>query len=126
MASLVEGLAGVKESAGSEAFSKPMIAPRWGITAVDSIAVTIRYAASRGYVAYQYTRDMKKRKLIIRYTGSGNGFHFHVLLPEGIGTTKMVLKDGQPIHYQIGKIENSSYVDLDVGDFSPGQLEIRY
>ena len=126
MASLVEGLAGVKESAGSKAFSKPMIAPRWGITAIDSIAVTIRYAASRGYVAYQYTHDMKKRKLIIRFTGSGNGFHFHVLLPEGIGTTKMVLKDGRPIHYQIGKIENSSYVDLDVGDFSPGQLEIRY
>ena len=52
MAALVEGLAGVKNE--GLAYEKVTLSPRWVSAGVDTVDVTVKYAASEGYIAYKY------------------------------------------------------------------------
>ena len=113
MAALMEGMAGIKDM-GTK-FDKPIVAPRWAASLVDSINVTSRYAASDGYVSYQYVHDRKSKTIRIVPASGGNKMLFHVLLPEGTRFNK--LRNMPDIKTSITKIENSSYVDFEVDAF---------
>ncbi len=112
MAALVEGLAGVKND--GLAFDKVILSPRWPSAGVDSVSVTIRLAASEGYVAYQYAHNKTSQIIEMVLTGSGTEVRNHILLPESNQSVNSVRANGQPIEYSISKTENSSYIDFNL------------
>jgi len=112
MAALVEGMAGVKNV--GIAFDQVTLAPRWSSAGVDSVHVTVRFAASEGYVAYQYKHNVNNQSIELIMTGSGNRVHNHVLLPDNFRSVKSVEDNGHPVEFKITAIENSSYADFDV------------
>lgn len=110
MAALVEGLAGIKNE--GLAFDKVKFSPRWTSADVDSVNVTIQFAASQGYVAYQYHHKSEKKEIDVRITGSGNEIRNHILLPGNCHGVNSVNVDGYSIDFSLSEIENSSYVDF--------------
>jgi hypothetical protein len=124
MAALVEGLAGVKNE--GLAFSKVRLAPRWTSADVDSVNVIIQFAASNGYVAYQYKNDANKKEINIMVTGSGNDIRNHVLLPQKCQSVESVIVDNLPVAFNLSKIENSSYADFDLILPKVRMVKIKY
>lgn len=112
MAALVEGLAGVKNE--GLAFDKVKLSPRWTSAGVDSVNVTIQFAASRGYVAYRYIDKPVKKEVEILLTGSGKQLTGHILLSQKMADPESVTANGKPLSYRITKIENSNYMDFDL------------
>jgi hypothetical protein len=110
MAALVEGLAGVKNP--GLAFDKVSLSPRWTSANVDSVNVTIQFAASKGYVTYCYVHDLQNKEIRFRVTGSGNTIQNHILLPKEAGTVGSVVANGIPVDFTLSKIENSVYADF--------------
>jgi len=110
MAALVEGLAGVQNT--GLAFDKVSLAPRWTSANVDSVNVTIQFAASKGYVAYCYTHDATKKVIEIKVTGSGNSVQNHILLPANCQAVESVEVNGNMLDYTLIKIESSVYADF--------------
>lgn len=127
MAALVEGLAGVKNSPATQAFSSPLISPRWINTASDDVAVTIRYEASNGYVSYHYKNNPVKKQIELATTGSGNKMVYHIQLPEPIKNARcVVLENNKPVPYKITTIENTAYADFVLTDNHPAKIIISY
>ncbi len=123
MSALVEGLAGVTDD--KTIFEFPVVAPRWISSNTDSVNVTIKYAASEGYVSYQYYHDKRKRQIRTIATGSGDKMSFHVLLPEGLKPLKAYI-DNKQVPFQTTKIERSTYADLSVGLPGVHNIVIEY
>ncbi len=115
MAALIEGLAGVTDGPRSEAFSHPAVSPRWDPSTPRDVRVTVRYPASKGYVAYRLVDDAAGRSITVTLTGSGEAFDAHVLLPEGVETAKSVERDGVATPFAVSRIQASTYVDLSLG-----------
>jgi len=112
MAALVEGLAGVKNE--GLAFDKVKLSPRWTSAGVDSVNVTVQFAASKGYISYQYHYYPREKTMKIKVTGSGNEIISHVLLPRNCQSISSVIIDGQPVSYTVSKVENSLYADFKI------------
>jgi hypothetical protein len=110
MAALVEGLAGVKSP--GLAFDRVSLSPRWTSANVDSVNVTIQFAASKGYVAYRYIHDVQKKEIWVKVTGSGNEIQNHILLPKECKTVASVVANGIPVDFTVSTIENSVYADF--------------
>jgi hypothetical protein len=110
MAALVEGLAGVKNT--GLAFDTVRLAPRWTSANVDSVNVTIQFAASKGYVTYNYIHDAKKKEIRFKVSGSGNTIQNHFLLPKDCQGVGSVEANGIPVDFTQSKIENSVYADF--------------
>lgn len=125
MAALVEGLAGVKNKPETEAFSNVMLSPRWITTASDTVAATIRYAASQGYVSYQYIHNQQKHVIYLRTTTGGEHMSFHVLLPPG-SRVKSVNGNNKKIPFRQSVIEQSAYADFDAGIRGAQAFTIEY
>jgi hypothetical protein len=111
MAAMIEGLAGVKDAANSEVFNDAVIAPRWASTPSDTVKATVRYAASKGYVAYNYMLDRQRNLLHLIVTSCGDKMNFHVLLPPGKKATSVVINNKKGAFKQT-TIEGSAYVDF--------------
>ncbi len=126
MAAMIEGLAGVKDSPLSEAYSHPRLSPRWDLTAAGSVKTTVRYAASKGYVAYNYDHHKDTREIALTIAGSGERFECHLLLPVQVATAKAVEADGKPISYQLSTVGTAHYVDLTLANAGPQTLRIHY
>ena len=127
MAAMIEGLAGVKDSPLSQAFSHPVVAPRWDLSASRAIGVTVRYPASQGYVAYQFGNDLGAREIVATVTsGSGGPIEGHFLLPSGISEVKSVDLDGEDTAYRVTRIWSSYYVDVVIPPPGARTLKIRY
>ena len=126
MAAMVEGLAGVKNLAGTRAYSFPSVSPRWTTTKSDTANVSIRYAASGGYVAYRFIQRRDKKEIQILVTGNGKNIHFEVLLPDKTEQVKSVSIDSKNIPYSIRKIEHSAYVDFDIRNSDLKNIVITY
>ena len=124
MAALVEGLAGVKNK--GLAFDKAELSPRWCSAGTDSANVTIRFAASDGYVSYKYLNDMKNKEIRILVTGSGNELHGHVLLPSDAASALSVNCDGDVLDFSVVTVEKSKYIVFNVNHNKPRQIIIRY
>ncbi|MEP6947899.1 MAG: hypothetical protein ABI863_01430 [Ginsengibacter sp.] len=125
MAAMVEGLAGVKDAAGTEAFSHPVIAPRWVTTTSNTVTATIRYAASRGYVSYQYVHNKQQHSINLTAATGGDSAFFHVLLPANT-RVQTVRSNSKNIAFKQSTIEQSNYVNFDTGMRGAGTFEIKY
>jgi hypothetical protein len=110
MAALVEGLAGVKNE--GLAFDKVELSPRWTSANIDSVDVTIQFAASKGYAAYKYKHDPEKKSIAMKVTGSGNTITGHFLLPAGCKSVRSVVSNGIPVKFTMSETGNSDYVDF--------------
>jgi hypothetical protein len=110
MAALVEGLAGIRND--GTAFDRVTLSPRWPSAGVDSVDVSIRLAASGGYVAYQYRFDRLHKRIRLTLTGSGQSVEAHILLPESLTGVVSVTVNGTPADYRVTTAEQSRYVDL--------------
>jgi hypothetical protein len=122
---MVEGLAGIKDAPKTEAFSEPILAPRWTTTNSDSVNVTVRYAASKGYVSYQYHLDSLHHRIYITATTGGNKMLFHVLLPPKTKATT-VLVNKNKIAFTPSAIEESNYADFEVDATNVEMAVINY
>ena len=125
MAALVEGLAGVKDAPGTQAYTVPILSPRWNETKADTIQVTIRYAPSDGYVAYQYFHDPGTKTIHLLATGNGQKIHCHFMVPKN-SKPSGVSVDLQPVPLKITQIESSTYADFSIDPGSARSIIVRY
>ncbi|MEO8764008.1 MAG: hypothetical protein ABI416_06965 [Ginsengibacter sp.] len=125
MAAMVEGLAGVKNQAATEAFSHPVIAPKWVTSAADTVTATVRYAESNAYVSYQYAHNRKQQLISIIATTGGDKIFFHILLPPNT-MAQAVKSNGKEIAYMHSMVEQSPYVDFESGARGVIKIEIEY
>lgn len=125
MAAMIEGLAGVKDARNTEAFNQPLIAPRWTTTPSDSINVTVRYAASQGYVSYKFLNDEKQHVSHLTVTTGGKKILFHILLPDHTNATS-VTSNNKNISFKQIKIEQSNYADFESDANGIHTFDIHY
>jgi hypothetical protein len=126
MAAMIEGLAGVTDGPLSQALSHPVVAPRWDAATAGAISATVRYPASKGYVAYRYAADPVRREIDVTVTGSASAMEGHVLLPAGVAEIKSVDVDGNDAAYRVAKVSTSDYVDLEIETPGVRTVRIRY
>lgn len=112
MAAFIEGLAGIKNTVGTEAFIRPLVSPRWILTTSDTVKATIRFAASDGYVAYTYFQNKSESQLKLILTGSGDAVNYHIQLPEGITNIRNLQINEEKVEFKINQIENTHYIDF--------------
>ncbi len=124
MAALVEGLAGVQNK--GLAYSEVNLSPRWNSASVDSANVTCRFAASAGYVAYQYLNFPEKKQIEMQLTGSGNDINVHLLLPKGISSASSVFSGEQKVQFTVSETGNSHYVDFKLKLPTIQNVRIKY
>lgn len=125
MAALIEGLAGVKDAPQTQAFAKPLVAPRWVESQSDSLDVHIKYPASNAYVAYKFKHAAAQRQISLLATGSGQAVQYHILLPNG-AQRATVQANGKPVAVQLSKVENSRYADFELKSTTPQQIVVKY
>jgi len=125
MAALIEGLAGITESHQSTMFDHAQIAPRWLAADTKTVSVTARYAASDGYVAYEYSHNQEKKCITLTATGSGDMADFSVLLPQG-ATGVASVTAGASIPFTTQKVEDSTYVNFQLAINAPVCIELCY
>lgn len=124
MAALVEGLAGVKDR--ETRFDHLLLSPRWVTTGSDTVACTIRYAASDGYAAYRYTHDKANRKLSFVLTASGSDAQCHILMPAGIDKPVRVTVDNANQAFTVSTVEKSVYADFTISPKGINTIEVYY
>jgi hypothetical protein len=124
MAALIEGLAGVQNK--GLAYSEVNLSPRWNSASVDSVSVTTRFAASDGYVAYQYRNFPKKKQMEMQLTGSGNDINVHLLLPKGVSSASSVFSGEQKVQFTVSETEKSHYVDFKLKMPNVQNVMIKY
>ncbi len=125
MAAMIEGLAGAKDAPQTEAFNEPIVAPRWTTTQSDSVNVTVRYAASKGYVSYQYHLDTINKQIKIVATTSGDKMMFHVLLPQHTNVVS-VTSGNKNIFFKQVVIEQSVYTNFESNNTGVKTFQIQY
>ena len=118
----MEGLAGIKDS--GTAYSLPVISPRWVSAGVDSVHVTARYAASKGYVSYIFQNDAVRHRMTLQCAGNGDKALLHVELPPGSNVSK-ASQGGRPVVYKQTIMEKTGYCDLVIRP-EGGNVEIEY
>jgi len=123
MSAIMEGLCGLQDE--SKLFLDARVAPRWTAAGVHEAAVTARYGASDGYVAYRFHHDADAGRIVLSATGSGELFNFHLLLPEG--TRPLTVQyGGQPVHFEQAMVEESPYADFALEGPLCGTIEVEY
>lgn len=123
MAGLLEGLAGVTDA--DVAYRQVRLSPRWISADVKSVDVTVRYAASKGYVSYNFEHSPAKRKIALTITGSGERVNCHVLLPENV-RVQSVMAGNHKVAFQTSQIEGSRYVDFTIALPSTDTVVVQY
>jgi hypothetical protein len=98
----------------------------WPAAGVPQAAVTARYGASQGYVAYWYRHDAKARVVELEVTGSGDGCELRVLLPAGARRVAEATVDGRAVRVRLEKIEKSVYAVLKVAPAKPTAVGVKY
>ncbi len=124
MAALIEGLAGVEDT--TTAFQSVRISPRWIAASTDSVCVTVRYAASFGYVSYEYSHDKIGRSFKMIITGSGKAAELRLLLPEEVKTVKTVQLNAKTVEFAYQRIETSNYIILNASRIKSTEVEVWY
>ena len=121
---LIEGLAGVVDA--GVGFDQVILAPRWTAAETDEAAVTVKYPACDGYVAYHFRHDRAARTLALRLTGSGDRCTAHVLLPAAAQRAGAVTVNERPVEFANSLVESSRYVDFVVDLPGPALVRITY
>ena len=125
MAALIVGLAGIGDSPESEKYEQPTVSPRWSETKADTLNVTIRYAASKGYVSYVYINQSDQNQMQLRTTGSGKKMKYHMLLPDN-KKAKALTVNGESQSFTTTSIEQSHYVDFTIDMKGASNIVIKY
>jgi len=120
---LVEGLAGIKDT--GVAYNKALLAPRWEAAGIESVKATARYEASGGYLAYEYVFNHGDKTLTITFTGNAGETEISLLLPESLLPVS-VTHNGEPIVYDIPRIESSSYLRCTVKGVRAHKLAVKF
>jgi hypothetical protein len=123
MSAMMEGLCGLRDD--STRFRHALVEPRWVAADTTEAAVTARYGASDGYVAYQFEHDEDARRIALEATGGGRRFEFHVLLPHG-AKARSVKRDGEDVDFANTSVEESSYADFTLDGPLCSTIEIAY
>ena len=121
---LMQGLAGIADA--GTAYARVRLSPRWPAAGVPQAAVTARYGASQGYVAYRYRHDAKARVIELEVTGGGDGCELRVLLPAGAKRVAEATMDGRAMRARLEKVEKSVYAVLKVGLAKPTTVCVKY
>ena len=124
MAALIEGLAGVTDTGA--AYRRVRLSPRWSASDISAAAVTVRYAASDGYVAYTYHHDPETRLLTLTLTGSGKEVYCRLLLPDGAASVRSVTSGGLPRAFEVSSVEKSQYAEFTVTLPVPQTVTVQY
>lgn len=110
LGALIEGAAGIEDR--DALYRDIRLSPRWIFTDdVNEARVTARYAASDGYVAYEWRR--LERGVELTFTGSGDLARVRLPLPPGVAAPATVMVDGTAHEYQVEDANGSRYVALD-------------
>jgi hypothetical protein len=118
---LLEGLAGVKDSATM--FERVKLSPRWEATGEKEVSVTVKYEASGGYITYQYKYN--DNKMVIIYTGTGTLADLEILLPQN-KKPNTVRVNGNSKPFLINKIEKSEYLTFSVDSLGVNKIDIDF
>jgi hypothetical protein len=116
---LVEGLAGVKDL--GVGMNRVMLAPRWEAAGVKQATACIQYAASGGYLAYNY--QFAESAINLEFTGTGASARLQLLLPENFVAEKFFADHGE-IPFEIIPIEKSRYLVSEISGNGVHQLKI--
>ncbi|NJN15203.1 MAG: hypothetical protein HC822_02300 [Oscillochloris sp.] len=115
---LFEGAAGVSDL--DRAYRDVLLSPRWSADpSFRSVDVVSRYAASDGYVAYNWQREAGSLRL--NFTGSATSAAIRLLLPPDAPTSEdafQVRLNGEPVAWRIVLSGESPYVGLEVASGS--------
>jgi len=125
MAALMEGLCGVADAPGHSALQQVTLSPRWTAAGRDSVAVTARYGASTGYVAYRWHHEAAARRIRLILTGGGDGARLRVLLPENAGEPKVEV-DGAAVAATVETVQASRYAVCPVALGRVVNVVVRY
>ena len=125
MEAMVEGLAGVKNETKTGAYIHPVISPRWVTTTSDTVSAIIRYAASNGYVGYQYIQNKQQHTIVITATTGGEKISFHILLPSNTNA-QSVRSNNKNILFKQSMVDQSNYVNFDTDVHGARTFEIKY
>jgi hypothetical protein len=127
MAALVEGLAGIQDQTDTTAFRQIRLSPRWSAADVNHVQVTVRYAASDGYVSYLYTHLPETRTIELILTGNGIAGELRLLLPDQAKGISEVKVDGEPVQAGLVKVEASRYATMPLKSLQiPRTIQIAY
>jgi len=126
MAAMIEGLAGVADAPLSQAFSHPVLAPRWDPAEARAVRVTVRYPASRGYAAYRLASDPAAGELTATVTSGAASLDAHFLLPAKAGAARSVEVDGAAVPFRLARVGGSSYADFELDGAGVRTVRIRY
>ncbi|MFN4228157.1 MAG: hypothetical protein ACK4F0_08495, partial [Candidatus Ratteibacteria bacterium] len=119
LSAIIEGLCGIKDK--FKLFEIVEISPKWETIDEKDVFVSIKYGPSDGYIAYKYKRENKK--IVIDFTGSGNEFYFHVMLPYK-SKCKKVYINGKIVKFKMRDILKTPYVDFKIKKLKGGKIEI--
>jgi hypothetical protein len=127
MAALVEGLAGIQDQPDTTAFRQVTLSPRWVAADVGRVQVTVRYAASEGYVSYIFTHLPATKTIELTITGNATAGKLRLLLPEQAKGISEVRLDGETVPASVVKIEASLYATLPLKSLQiPRAIRIVY
>ena len=126
MEAFIRGLAGVDDDDGSEAFSHPLLSPRWDTRESRSIRTTVRYAPSSGYVSYWFQHDAAEHTTVLTITGSARSVQCHLPLPPGTSQPRSIEVDGAATAYRTIAIGTSTYLDLPLDLSRVRMVRLRY
>jgi hypothetical protein len=126
MAALLEGLAGVTDGPSSEVFSHPIVAPRWDVSENRIIRATVRYAASVGYVSYEFISSPSERRITLVLTGSGAASECQIPIPANWTGKPSIEVDGHPAAYSINRVEETNYVVFPVESSRPSRIALDF
>lgn len=118
---LMEGLAGIRDDQCR--LEKVTVSPRWSVAGVQEADIVFRYAASKGYFAYNYRYSPVSQTLDIEFSGSGQEAVFNILLPEGF-QAKEVLVNAKPAEHKTREIHRSRYCEITTDINGPGRIAI--
>jgi hypothetical protein len=117
---LIEGLAGVHDD--GVAYDAVTVSPRWSAAGVKSVATTVKYEASGGYVSYRYA--VRGHILRVTVTGNFSRCRLRVLLPAK-SKVKSVKADRLPVEFAIERVRRSRYVCLTLEGRGPHVVRVR-
>jgi hypothetical protein len=122
VAAFVEGLAGAKDC--DRRFRRVCLAPRWLAAGVNEAAATIHYPASDGYVAYRFNYHPEADLITLHVTGTASDWEIQVLLPPGTRPVS-VERSGDPVHFSLLRVEDSTYVVINLNERLVDVIEIQ-
>lgn len=108
LGALIEGAGGIEDL--SSRYQQVLISPRWSANPnIQNARVVARYAASNGYVAYQWQRSAHGLTLVA--TGSWEQARIRILVPDRVGAIQLTLNGtAQPaVEEWVG---NSRYITV--------------